>query len=104
MSDDHPREPSEVDRIAKVLMEVWAKAEPKSNVTLYPVSYIATFVDMARAVVVATTEREWLIADGFASLVDMVGILRAIGGFMTAEQQAQLRRAEAVIALAKVTP
>ena len=104
MSDEHPREPTEVDRIAKLLMEVWAKAEPKSDVTLYPVSYIASFVDMARAVVVATTEREWLIEDGFAALVEMVGILRAVGGFMTPEQQLQLRRAERVIAQAQVTP
>jgi len=104
VSDEHPREPTEVDRIAKLLMEVWAKAEPKSDVTLYPVSYIASFVDMARAVVVATTEREWLIEDGFAALVEMVGILRAVGGFMTPEQQLQLRRAERVIAQAQVTP
>lgn len=46
-----------VSRFAKVLMEAWAKAEPKHGVTLHPVSYVATFADMARAVI-AETERE----------------------------------------------
>jgi hypothetical protein len=32
-------------------MEAWAKAEPDHPVTKYPVSYIATFVDMAKAVI-----------------------------------------------------
>lgn len=42
---------AEIDRIAKILMDAWAKAEPNHNVTKYPVSYMATFVDMARAIV-----------------------------------------------------
>ena len=42
---------AEIDRIAKLLIDAWAKAEPDHRVTLYPTSYIATFVDMARAVV-----------------------------------------------------
>lgn len=41
----------EIDRIAKLLMAAWAKAEPDHGVTKHPVSYLATFVDMARAVV-----------------------------------------------------
>lgn len=41
----------EIDRVAKLLMDAWAKAEPDHNVTKYPVSYVATFADMARAVV-----------------------------------------------------
>lgn len=41
----------EINRIARLLMEAWAKAEPNHGVTLYPCSYIATFVDMAKAVV-----------------------------------------------------
>ena len=50
MRSNHPQR-EEIDRIAKMLMDVWAKAEPSHGVTKYPVSYIATFVDMARAVV-----------------------------------------------------
>src|SRR5690606_37447440 len=41
----------EINRIARMLMDAWAKAEPSHAVTLHHVSYIATFVDMARAVV-----------------------------------------------------
>jgi hypothetical protein len=52
MSDrsKHPQA-DEIDRVARLLMEVWANAEPDHPVTKYPVSYVATFVDMARAVV-----------------------------------------------------
>jgi len=52
MSDrsKHPQA-DEIDRVARLLMETWAKAEPDHPVTKYPVSYIATFVDMARVVV-----------------------------------------------------
>ena len=46
----HPHA-AEINRITKILMDTWAKAEPEHGVTKYPVSYIATFVDMARAVV-----------------------------------------------------
>lgn len=46
----HPQA-DEIDRVARLLMDVWAKAEPAHPVTKYPVSYIATFVDMARAIV-----------------------------------------------------
>ena len=46
----HPRA-QEIDRIAGLLQAAWAKAEPDHGVTLHPVSYIATFADMARAVV-----------------------------------------------------
>jgi hypothetical protein len=52
MRSNHPRA-KEIDRVAAILMAAWAKAEPKHKVTLYPTSYIATFVDMARAVVEA---------------------------------------------------
>lgn len=44
----------EVDRIAKVLMETWYRVDPKSDVTLYPASFVANFADMARAVIAAT--------------------------------------------------
>jgi len=50
MRSNHPQR-DEIDRIARILMDVWAKAEPEHGVTKYPVSYIATFVDMAKAVV-----------------------------------------------------
>lgn len=41
----------EIDRIAKLLMDAWARAEPNHGVTRHPASYVATFADMARAVV-----------------------------------------------------
>jgi hypothetical protein len=52
MSDrsKHPHA-DEIDRVTRLLMDAWAKAEPEHPVTKYPVSYIATFVDMAKAVV-----------------------------------------------------
>ncbi len=56
--DDHPRRGPitdpvliEINRITEILMAAWAKAEPEHGVTLHPVSYIATFVDMAKAIV-----------------------------------------------------
>lgn len=47
---NHPQR-DEIDRVARLLMAAWAKSEPDHGVTLHPQSYIATFVDMARAVV-----------------------------------------------------
>lgn len=56
------------------------------------------------ALVIEDSEREQLIADGFASLVDMVGIVRRSGGYLKPDDQALLRIAEAVIAKARTTP
>lgn len=42
---------SPVDSLARVLMAAWVKADPMSAVVEYPASYVATFVDMARAVI-----------------------------------------------------
>lgn len=50
MRSSHPQR-DEIDRVAKILIAAWAKAEPTHPVTLHPVSYVATFADMARAVV-----------------------------------------------------
>lgn len=47
---NHPHR-DEIDRVTRILMNAWALAESKHSITKYPVSYIATFVDMARAVV-----------------------------------------------------
>ncbi len=38
-----------VEKMTRVLMAVWVEKEPLSSVALYPSSYVATFVDMARA-------------------------------------------------------
>lgn len=43
----------EVTRLAQVLLAAWTEAEPSHVVTLFPASYVSTFVDMARAVVKA---------------------------------------------------
>lgn len=41
----------DTDDVARVLISAWANAEPNHVVTKFPVSYVATFADMARAVV-----------------------------------------------------
>lgn len=41
----------QVNAIAWTLMAAFYKAEPNSNITKHPVSFVATFADMARAVV-----------------------------------------------------
>ncbi len=50
MRSNHPKA-AEINHIAQILIDAWAKAEPDHGVTLHPVSYVATFADMARAVV-----------------------------------------------------
>lgn len=42
-----------VSQMAVLLMTAWGKGDRNSGVSKYPASYIATFVDMARAVLVA---------------------------------------------------
>ena len=47
---DEARAP-EIDALARILMDAWAKAEgPDNLVVRHPASYVATFADMARAV------------------------------------------------------
>lgn len=48
-------------------------------------------------------DREMLIAAGFASLVEVVDVIRRQGGFMRTEDQRALFRAERIIEQAKVT-
>ncbi|EMG53116.1 hypothetical protein WYI_13797 [Ochrobactrum sp. CDB2] len=42
---------NEVNRIAELLLATWKQADPKSSVALHPVSYVATFADMAKAII-----------------------------------------------------
>ena len=42
---------NEVNRIAELLLDAWKKADPKSSVALHPTSYVATFADMAKAII-----------------------------------------------------
>jgi hypothetical protein len=42
-----------VGDLAKLLLDTWKRVDPKSNVALYPESYVANFADMARAVLAA---------------------------------------------------
>lgn len=44
----------EVNRVANAILEAWKKAEPDHSITKHPISYIATFADMARAAIAAT--------------------------------------------------
>jgi hypothetical protein len=60
MSTDKMREAlvpgdTAVGQMANTLFNAWGAAEPKHNVTLYPESYKATFLDMARAALAAPT-------------------------------------------------
>jgi hypothetical protein len=47
---DESRAP-EIDRVAKILLAAWMMADPTSDVALHPASYVATFADMARAII-----------------------------------------------------
>lgn len=47
----------DVDAMARVLFDAWAKAEPEHSITKNPVSYMTTFCDMARAALAAPAER-----------------------------------------------
>lgn len=38
-------------RMTRLLFDAWCKAEPTHNITKYPESYMASFQDMARAVI-----------------------------------------------------
>lgn len=67
---------SDVDRIARVLIAAWAKAEPSHGVTLHPTSYVATFADMARAALEAMPAPAPLSADDVAAAVEQVGLPR----------------------------
>lgn len=40
----------EINRLTHILLAAWTKAEPAHVITLYPTSFVTTFVDMARAV------------------------------------------------------
>ncbi|GEM_PF-5071780 len=44
-------ETGEINRIAELLLDAWKKADPQSSVALHSVSYIATFVDMAKSII-----------------------------------------------------
>ncbi|WP_156186663.1 hypothetical protein [Cellulomonas sp. A375-1] len=46
-----------VDDMAILLMRAWGEADPRSSVSRHPASHVATFVDMARAVLAARTPR-----------------------------------------------
>lgn len=41
----------EVNRIAALLLDTWKRVDPNSGVAKHPASYVATFADMARAIV-----------------------------------------------------
>lgn len=49
---------TEIDRIAYILFDTFAKVEPKEGITRFPASYWATFADMARAVIAAAPPTE----------------------------------------------
>lgn len=43
--------PDELTRVTVILMKAWAEGDPNSGPSRYPASYVATFVDMARAII-----------------------------------------------------
>lgn len=71
---DAPTARSKVDALALVLLEAWKKAEPDSSVTKYPTSYLATFVDMARAALAAVVSQELTTAQPVAGQSEGQGL------------------------------
>jgi hypothetical protein len=57
LADRFPTD-TDVEAVSVAMMKEWARQEPHSDVTLYPTSYVATFVDMAKAALAALAERE----------------------------------------------
>lgn len=60
--------PDEVNRLSVLLMRAWAAADPRTMVAQHPASFVATFADLARAVLAARgdaapTEVEWGVRD-----------------------------------------
>lgn len=49
---------AEIDRISYLLFETWKRVDPKSGVAKHPVSYMANFADMARAIIADRTALE----------------------------------------------
>lgn len=68
-----------VENMARVLMAAWKHAEPGSVVTQYPGSYIATFVDMARAAVKLTEEEIKRLAQKLDTRTEMYEQIRDTG-------------------------
>lgn len=48
-----------LNHMAVIMMEIWGKVDPQSNVAQHPASYISNFADMAQALIDAgyTIER-----------------------------------------------
>jgi len=68
-----PSRPEEqINEIARVLKAAWDKAEPEHGVTLYPASYMATFADMARAVLALLPQRVAPNRDDLIKGIDQV--------------------------------
>lgn len=55
-------EQAEIDRISWLLFNTWQKVDPNSSVAKHPVSYMANFADMARAVIADCRARSALSA------------------------------------------
>lgn len=47
---------TEADRLAIILMRAWGRADPNSDVARHPVSFVATFKDMAHAALTAVEQ------------------------------------------------
>jgi hypothetical protein len=86
---DAPTARSEVDALALVLLDAWKKAEPDSSVTKYPTSYLATFVDMARAALAAAEAQPDHIPDAGK----MVAVPQGSASLATLQGEAQVLRA-----------
>tara|TARA_R100001480_G_scaffold146109_3_gene144577 strand:+ start:5726 stop:6811 length:1086 start_codon:yes stop_codon:yes gene_type:complete len=64
IADAPPAVVPEVNTIAKTLETAWAKAEPDHSVTNHPLSYRATFCDMAKSVIDMLTAAPKPVGDG----------------------------------------
>lgn len=54
------------DVAAKAMLEAWHRAEPDSDVAMYPTSYVATFAEMAKAAVDAVDAHDKAIEEHMA--------------------------------------
>lgn len=48
--------PDHLTRLVVLMMTTWGEKDPRSSVAQHPVSYVATFVDMARAILATHPE------------------------------------------------
>jgi hypothetical protein len=75
---------AELDRVARLLMDAWERAEG----TPVGMSYVATFVDLARAVIADRARLQRAVEGAAGALVLVRDRLEAMGGVWVEEDRA----------------